>query len=102
MITRHRLYAITEAVLLWLSGLITLLLAVRPEWGHGPNDFYLGYPYRFYITQSDVAYPYVSVLWCIFDVALFGVPVLAATFVILYGLHRLLIPKKQGQNIDNQ
>lgn len=102
MITRDRLYAITEAALLRLSGLITLLLAVRPEWGHGPNDFYLGYPYRFYITQSDVAYPYVSVLRFLFDVALFGVPVFAATFAILYGVYRLLSLDKQGQNTTEQ
>ena len=77
-----------EGLLLRLGGLITLLLALRPNWGTYPNDFYLGYPKYFYITHSDVAFPYVSVLWFLFDVALFGLPVFAFVFLILFGVRR--------------
>ena len=91
MIKRRRLYRMIEGLLLRLGGLITLLLALRPNWGTYPNDFYLGYPKYFYITQSDVAFPYVSVLWFLFDLAVCGLPVFAVVFLILYGVRRCLI-----------
>ncbi|WP_345327382.1 hypothetical protein [Novipirellula rosea] len=79
-----------------------MLLASRPKWGHGPDDFYLGYPYRFYITQSDVAYPYVSVPWFLLDVTLFGVPLFVTTIVILYGVRKLLRLEHDREQIAEQ
>ena len=87
MFKRRRLYRTIEGLLLRLGGLIVLLLILRPEWGH-PGDFYLGYPNRFYITQSDVAYPYVSVLWFLWDVILCGTPVFVVIFLLLCGVRR--------------
>ncbi|GAA4468885.1 hypothetical protein GCM10023156_60300 [Novipirellula rosea] len=102
MMTRHRSYRFIEGVLLRLTGVIALLLASRPKWGHGPDDFYLGYPYRFYITQSDVAYPYVSVPWFLLDVTLFGVPLFVTTIVILYGVRKLLRLEHDREQIAEQ
>lgn len=87
MLKRRRLYRTIEGLLLRLGGLIVLLLILRPQWGH-PGDFYLGYPNRFYITQSDVACPYVSVLWFLWDVILCGTPVFVVIFLVLCGVRR--------------
>lgn len=95
MVTRDRMCRIVEGLLIRLGGLITLLLAARPRWGLTPNDFYLGYPKYFYITQSDVSNPYVSVPWFLFDVTLYGAPVFAVVFLVLYGV-RKIVPLAQS------
>lgn len=98
MIKRRRLYRMIEGLLLRLGGLITLLMALRPQWGTYPNDFYLGHPKYFYITQSDVAFPYVSVPWFLFDVGLYGLPVFVVVFLILYGVRRCSFFDHQVKN----
>jgi hypothetical protein len=86
MINRRRLYRMIEGVLLRLGGLTVLLLVLRPKWS-GPGDFYLGHPKRFYVTQYDVHYPYVSVWWFLWDVALYAIPVFAIVFLLLNVVH---------------
>lgn len=101
MITRRRMYRIVEGLLFRLGGLITLLLAFRPRWGHAPNDFYLGYPKYFYITQSDVSNPYVSVPWFLFDVTLYGAPVFAVIFMVLYGVRKVVLVRPSPEDLPH-
>ncbi|WFB36830.1 hypothetical protein P3T73_03515 [Kiritimatiellota bacterium B12222] len=46
------------------------------------SDFYLGYPFTFYLTQYDVMNPHWQFGWLLLDILLIVVPAMAISFFI--------------------
>ena len=72
-----------------LGWIITVIVVLSPRWGSQADDFYLGYPVRFYVTQNDVFYAHVKVLSLLFDLMVVGIPIFAVVHAIVWGLGRI-------------
>ena len=86
---RLRLYRTFSRYLQTIGGIVTVLVVLSPKWGSRPDDFYLGYPKHFYVTQYDVAGSRVWILPLLYDLLVVGLPVFAIVFAILWVLSRL-------------
>ncbi|PHS12100.1 MAG: hypothetical protein COA78_08650 [Blastopirellula sp.] len=79
---QHGIKDLIERCLLRLGGWVVILVVLCPTWGP-PGDFYLGYPERFYVVQSD-ANPTLHVTRFLWDVLVCGIPVYGVISLLLY------------------
>lgn len=86
---RRRAYRIFSRYLQFVGGIVTVVVVLSPKWGSRPDDFYLGFPKRFYVTQYDVAGSHVRVIPLLIDLLTVGLPVFAVVMAILWVVRRL-------------
>lgn len=77
-----------------VGGIVTVLVVLSPKWGARPDDFYLGYPARFYVTQYDVSAANVAVLPLLFDLLTVGLPVFAMAYITQFAVGWLMVRRR--------